>query len=110
MKIQKLLISAASAGLLLLLLGGSGVMARVVDAWVVVGLESSSGQVDLGGTDLCMVAVSQLSQMGFEFKAMTQLESRIAALFFQKTDDAVTLFCLANIFEEQSGLFGEEIQ
>ena len=95
---RKKLMAGAVAGFLLV--GASDVMARVVDAWIVVGLQSASGTVDVEGADLCMQAVLRLTQQGFSFVATTELEPRLAALFFLKEDqqDAVTLFCAANIF------------
>ena len=101
----KKLMAGAVAGFLLV--GASDAMARVVSAWLVVGVSSASGTVELE-EDLCMAAVVELNGQGFTFVTMTNLEPRLAALFFQKsgeTSDAATLFCLANIIEEQLDLF-----
>jgi hypothetical protein len=100
--LKKLMAGTAAS---FLLLGASDAMARSVDAWVVVGLNSSSGMVeDQVTSDLCMGAVAELRELGFAFKAMSELEPRLNVLYFQKSGDAVALFCLANVFEEQFGI------
>ena len=59
------------------------------------GVQSSSGKVDLDRdpADFCMQAVGDLRGMGFEFKGATHVEPRLSALYFEKPDDAATLFC-----------------
>ncbi|MEA3412764.1 MAG: hypothetical protein U9R74_14655 [Pseudomonadota bacterium] len=100
----KKLMTGAVAGILLA--GASVAMARSVDAWLVAGVDSSSGTVAVE-SDVCMGAVAELRKLGFQFTAMAQLEPRLAALYFQSEADAAALFCVANIFEEQAGLLGE---
>jgi hypothetical protein len=108
MKSLKWFVSVATV---CLLLGASGAMARVVDAWILVGADSASGTDYVEGTDLCMIAFQKLTQEnGFRFRGSTQIETRITALVFTRggeTPDVATLFCLANITEEQSDLLGQ---
>lgn len=83
-----------------LLFGASNVMAQELnlfeDIWVFAGVQSSSGTVDLDRepTDFCMQAVGDLRNMGFEFKGAMQIEPRVSALYFEKSDDAAVLFCV----------------
>jgi hypothetical protein len=104
MKSQKLFVIALAV---FLLVGASNATARVVDAWVVVGLKSASGTVTVE-SDVCMGATVDLINQGFRYRTMSHPEPRLAALFFLKTSfdgntDAATLFCVYNIFEEQLG-------
>ena len=98
----KKLMSGVLAGALLV--GASNVMAEVLDLfdniWVIAGVQSSSGQVEkqfeekkLGPDDLCMVGVQALRDLGFSFKAKSQVEPKLTAMYFQKPDDAAVLFC-----------------
>ena len=40
-----------------------------------------------------MFVLGQVRDLGFQFKAAMQLEPRLGALYFEKPDDAATLFC-----------------
>ena len=57
-----------------------------------------------------MPQLVDLQTAGFEYVEQERLEPRLIAYFLQKPAtgdtpaDAATLFCFANIFEEQSGL------
>lgn len=99
--LKKLMVGAVAG---LLLVGVSGAMARVVDIWVVVGVDSASGTVQVE-QDLCMKAAQELQGLGFQFTSISHPEPRLAALVFTKADDIATLFCLYNIVEEQFDLF-----
>ena len=96
-KIAKKLMVGALAGILLV--GTSNVMADELnifeDIWVYAGVQSSSGKVDLDldPADFCMQGVQSLRGMGFEFKAAIEIEPRLSALYFEKSDDAAALFC-----------------
>ena len=89
--IKKLMIGTVAG---FLLIGASNVMA-LVDVWVFAGVQSTSGKVQLPYdlADPCMQAVGDLRSLGFEYKGSTQLEPRLIGMYFEKPDDAVTLFC-----------------
>lgn len=89
MRLRKLLVSAATG---CLLLGASAAMAQV--AWLVVGVNSSSGTVSVT-SDSCMPAAGELRNQGFTFKGATQIELQLTALYFESSNDAATLFCFA---------------
>jgi hypothetical protein len=87
----------------LLLIGAPQAMALNIDAAVVVGLDSASGTVDLGGEDLCMAAIGELiNEQRFDFKSSTPVGSRtggpdLTAYLFLSFTDVVTLYCAADV-------------
>ncbi len=94
MRIKNLTLGCLAAGLLV---GAPQAMAQEVDAWLVVGESSASGDEFLEGEDLCMVAFQSFVDQGLDFRASTQIEPRLVAFVFSKPLDTVTLFCTAEI-------------
>ena len=102
MKFHKLLIIAVAV---CLLVGASQAMAikdRSVDAGAVLDVDSASGEV-IVGAELCMGAVSELINQGFEFQEVYPLGvsggPELTAYLFTKIgigdSDVATLFCIA---------------
>jgi len=108
MKFNKLL-AIAVAGFLLL--GASNGMARVIGGWFVVGLEATDEEINQQAlSTICVEARSQLRGMGYRYRDSASIEPRLVAHFFQSvfSNDAVSIFCLANIIEKQPDLFGDD--
>ena len=86
-----------------LLFGATQAMALNIDVAVVVGLDSGSGTVDVGGEDLCMDALLELiNNQNFELKSSTPIGSRtggpdLTAYLLLKLTDVATLYCAADI-------------
>jgi hypothetical protein len=84
------------------LFGAPQAMALNIDVAVVVGLDSASGEVDIGGEDLCMGAINELINVqNFDFKSSTPIGGRggpdLTAYLFLSFTDVVTLYCAADI-------------
>ena len=104
MKFHKLLIIAAAV---CLLVGASQAMAKKdkdVNAGLVVGVDSASGDVSVDGEDVCMKAVFDLISEGFELQSVYPLGGSegpelTAYLFtkFGRQSDVATLYCIADI-------------
>lgn len=98
---KKLIAGAVAA---FLLVGASEAMARIKSAWIVVDWESASGTVEVTA-DLCMAAVVEIEDQGFQLVTTVRERARVASLIFRKDGDAARLICLVNVFEEQLGRF-----
>ena len=92
MRIKSLTLGCLAAGLLV---GAPQAMAQDVDAWLVAGESSASGEEYLEGEDLCMVAFQSFEDQGLDFRSSTQIEPRLVAFFFSAPMETVTLFCIA---------------
>jgi hypothetical protein len=64
-RIKNLTLGCLAAGLLL---GAPQAMAQSVDVSLVVGVDSASGNVEVTA-DVCMQAISELIEDGFEFRS-----------------------------------------
>ena len=108
----KMLIPGAVAAFLLL--GASNAKACCIEsfeAWIVLGVESSSEDFQLGTQVVkCMDGVKILHRRNFRFEGISQVRSNISLLYFERPNgngngnggDAVSLFCYAiiNQFDE----------
>ncbi len=111
MKKRNLFVSViAVAGFLLL--GASNARAcciEVFEAWIVLGVDSSSGEFEFGTQPVrCMDGVRFLRKRGFLFREISQVNANVSVLlflqpgFFRDRDqeaDSVSLFCYAIINE-----------
>jgi hypothetical protein len=94
-----------------LLLGASDARAcciEVFEAWIVLGVDSSSGDFQFGTQPVrCMEGVAILRQKGFRLRDISQVRSNISLLYFEQPffipeHDSVSLICYAiiNQFDE----------
>jgi hypothetical protein len=113
MRMRNITFGCLAAGLLI---GAPQAMADPnVDSYLVVDVQSSSGTVEVT-SDLCMAAVVELDGMGFELQSTSEVGGNggpdLTAFVFTKglfplfIDDAATLFCIANIGDDDGGMGG----
>jgi hypothetical protein len=101
-RIKNLTLGCLAAGLLL---GAPQAMAQSVDVSLVVGVDSASGNVEVTA-DVCMQAISELIEDGFEFRSSSPVGGNggpdfTAYLFtevsFLGGPDVATLYCVSDI-------------
>jgi hypothetical protein len=113
MRIKILALVCLAAGLLI---GAPQAMADPnVDSYLVVDVQSASDTVEVT-SDLCMAAVVELDGMGFELQSTSEVGGNggpdLTAFVFTKglfpllITDAATLFCIANIGDDEEGGMG----
>jgi len=103
MKLQKLLVSAVAAWLLV---GASGAAnaccVEFLNYWLLLGVESRFGTTI--EAEKCSEAIGQVRQLGFRFKGMSHVTDNINVLYFEQGPrlggDNIGLFCKALINEE----------
>ena len=106
MKNQKLLVFVIAVAAFLLV-GASNATAcclEIFETWVVLGVESASGEQVLGTeVERCVEGVQELQILGYRFKSMAQVKDKVNVLYFQQPprrgDDVVGLFCYVVINE-----------
>jgi hypothetical protein len=86
-----------------------------VDSYLVVDVQSSSGEIGVNA-DLCMLAVLELiNEQFFELQSTSPVGGNggpdLTSFVFTKgfspfIDDAATLFCIANIGDDDGGMGG----
>jgi hypothetical protein len=115
MKLLKLSVFAIAVAGLVLVGAPKKAMAcctNVYEAWIILGLESSSGNVSLGTeVKACMKGVAVLRGRGFRLVDISQVRDNISVLYLRRVEGgpngqgkAVSLFCYAliNQFDEDS--------
>ena len=106
MKNQKLLVFVIAVAALLLV-GASNATAcclEIFETWVVLGVESASGEKVLGTeVEKCVEGIEKLVVLGYRFKSMAQVKENVNVLYFQEPprrgNDVVGLFCYVIINE-----------
>ena len=88
MKTQKLLVLVL-AMVAFLLVGASNATAccfeLFFEAWVVMGVESSSGEQVLGTEiEKCSKGINELQVLGYRFRSMAQVKENVNVLYFQQ--------------------------
>jgi hypothetical protein len=112
MRIKSITFGCLAAGLLI---AAPQAMADPnVDSYLVVDVQSASGTVEVT-SDLCMAAGVELDVMGFELQSTSEVGGNggpdLTSFVFTKgfspfIDDAATLFCIANIGDDDGGMGG----
>ena len=102
MKTQKLFVFVIAVAAFLLV-GASNATAcclEIFETWVVLGVESASGEQVLGTeVEKCVEGIAELQILGYRFKSMAQVKDKVNVLYFEKIRlrrgeiSNVALFC-----------------
>jgi len=110
MKTQKLFVFVIAVAAFLLV-GASNATACCVElfyeAWIVLGVETSTGEQVLGTeVEKCAEGIKELQLLGYRFLDMSQVRDNVNVLYFRQRprrgDNVVGLFCYAVINQKGS--------
>jgi len=110
MKTQKLFVFVIAVAAFLLV-GASNATACCTElffeAWIVLGVETSTGEQVLGTeVEKCAEGIKELQLLGYRFLDMSQVRDNVNVLYFRQRprrgDNVVGLFCYAVINQKGS--------